>query len=58
MVSDQIQVHGKWTAAAVPITGVIVLVHLLRGAEVVHLALDAERGGEAAERPPGRVPDR
>lgn len=31
MVSDQIQIHGRWVAASVPVTGVILLVHLADG---------------------------
>lgn len=53
MVSDQIQVHGKWTAAAVPITGAIVLVHLLRGVELVNFGLGAQRSEETTGGPAG-----
>lgn len=31
MVSDQIQVHARWVAAAVPVTGAILIVHMLCG---------------------------
>lgn len=31
MVSDQIQIHSRWVASAVPITGVVILVHVLCG---------------------------
>ena len=31
MVSDQFQVHHRWVAAAVPVTGLIVLAHLAQG---------------------------
>lgn len=35
MVSDQIQVHGRWVAACVPATGLILLVHLAQGFDVL-----------------------
>lgn len=31
MVSDQIQIHGRWVAACVPVAGLILLVHLSSG---------------------------
>ena len=31
MVSDQIQIDGRWVAAAVPVTGAILIVHMLCG---------------------------
>ncbi len=31
MVSDQIQIHGRWVAACVPASGAILLVHLVNG---------------------------
>lgn len=31
MVSDQIQIHGRWVAACVPVTGLVLLVHLADG---------------------------
>jgi len=31
MVSDQIQIHSRWVTSAVPITGVVLLVHVLCG---------------------------
>ena len=31
MVSDQIQIHGRWVAACVPVSGAILLVHLVNG---------------------------
>lgn len=31
MVSDQIQIHGRWVAACVPVTGVVLLLHLPGG---------------------------
>ncbi|HEV7367506.1 TRAP transporter small permease [Arenibaculum sp.] len=38
MVSDQIQVHARWVAAAVPATGAILLVHMLCGRLMVEPA--------------------
>lgn len=34
MVSDQIQIHSRWVAIAVPITGVVTLVHVLCGVNI------------------------
>ena len=31
MVSDQLQVHHRWVAASVPVTGLVILVHLAHG---------------------------
>lgn len=31
MVSDQIQIHGRWVAACVPVTGLVLLVHTVNG---------------------------
>lgn len=31
MVSDQIQIHGRWIAACVPVSGAILVVHLANG---------------------------
>ncbi len=31
MVSDQIQIHGRWVAACVPATGAILIIHLING---------------------------
>ena len=31
MVSDQIQIHSRWVTSAVPITGIVLLVHVLCG---------------------------
>ena len=46
MVSELLQVSHKWTAAAVPVTGVIMCVHLLSG---VSLIVPREIDQEAAE---------
>jgi len=35
MVSDQLQIHGRWVAACVPASGVILLVHLVNGAALL-----------------------
>ena len=35
MVSDQFQVHHRWVAACVPVTGIILLVHVVRGTELL-----------------------
>ena len=32
MVSDQLQIHGRWVAACVPASGAILLIHLIKGA--------------------------
>jgi TRAP-type C4-dicarboxylate transport system permease small subunit len=31
MVSDQIQVHARWVAACMPVTGAILAIHLVSG---------------------------
>lgn len=38
MVSDQIQVHQRWVAACVPMTGLVLLVHLVCGRQLLDLA--------------------
>ena len=35
MVSDQIQIHGRWVAACVPVSGAILLVHLVNGTRIL-----------------------
>jgi TRAP-type C4-dicarboxylate transport system permease small subunit len=35
MVSDQIQIHARWVAASVPVSGAVLLVHVLAGSRVV-----------------------
>ncbi|HEX6141468.1 MAG TPA: TRAP transporter small permease, partial [Geminicoccaceae bacterium] len=42
MVSDQIQIHERFVAACVPLTGLILLVHLADGLHLLDLA-DPER---------------
>lgn len=34
MVSDRIQIHARWVAAALPVTGLVMLVHILCGARL------------------------
>lgn len=34
MVSDQIQIHSRWVAIAVPITGFVILIHVLCGVNI------------------------
>ncbi len=34
MVSDQIQIHSRWVTSAVPITGLVLLIHVLCGARL------------------------
>lgn len=36
MVSDQLQVNGRWVAACVPVSGAILLVHLINGMRLLH----------------------
>jgi TRAP-type C4-dicarboxylate transport system permease small subunit len=38
MVSDQLQVHQRFVAACIPLTGVILLVHLADGLHLLDLA--------------------
>ncbi len=35
MVSDQLQIHGRWVAACVPVSGAILLIHLTNGAQLL-----------------------
>ena len=35
MVSDQIQIHGRWVAACVPVTGLVLLLHLPSGLKLL-----------------------
>ena len=44
MVSDQFQVHHRWVAAAVPITGIIMLVHLAHGHALLEKSVDQTSG--------------
>jgi len=36
MVSDQLQVDGRWVAGCVPVSGAILLVHLINGVRLLH----------------------
>ncbi|MDZ7853173.1 MAG: TRAP transporter small permease subunit [Halomonas sp.] len=42
MVSDQIQIHSKFTAIVVPISGVIILLHLVQGFDLLEHFIDDE----------------
>ncbi len=35
MVSDQLQIHGRWVAASVPVSGAILLIHLINGSRLL-----------------------
>ncbi len=35
MVSDQIQVHGRWVAACMPVAGIILAIHLVSGLDLL-----------------------
>ncbi len=52
MVSDRIQVHHRWVSACVPVTGLILLLHLPCGTrllEPLHLDLTTDQAPGAAE---------
>jgi len=49
MVSDQIQIHNRFVAACIPVSGLILLVHLANGLHLLDLA-DAEAEVEALVR--------
>jgi TRAP-type C4-dicarboxylate transport system permease small subunit len=55
MVSDQIQVHQRFVAACVPLTGVILLVHLVCGRALLDFS-DPEAEAEALVREAGAAP--
>lgn len=38
MVSDHIQIHSSWVVASVPVSGLVLLVHLLCGADLLTMA--------------------
>ena len=42
MVSDQIRIHGKFTAIVVPISGAIILLHLVQGFDLLEHFIDDE----------------
>lgn len=35
MVSDQLQIHARWVAASVPVSGAILLLHLVKGTRLL-----------------------
>lgn len=35
MVSDKLQIHGRWVAACLPVSGAILLVHLVNGTRLL-----------------------
>ncbi len=35
MVSDQLQIHGRWVAASVPASGAILLIHIVNGTRLL-----------------------
>ncbi len=49
MVSDQIQIHNRFVAACMPVTGLIMLAHLASGLHLLDLA-DAEAEADALVR--------
>lgn len=58
MVSDQIRIHGKFTAIVVPIGGAIILLHLVQGFSLLEHFLDEKdvideliESAESEERP-------
>jgi TRAP-type C4-dicarboxylate transport system permease small subunit len=60
MVSDQIQIHNRFVAACIPVTGLILLVHLACGLHLLDLAapeaeveelLRESEAGEAEAKP-------
>lgn len=42
MVSDQIQIHSKFTAIVVPLSGLIILLHLVQGFDLLEHFIDDE----------------
>jgi len=53
MVSDQLQVHYRWVAACMPATGLILLVHLASGLDLLepldHAADDGANGASTVD---------
>jgi TRAP-type C4-dicarboxylate transport system permease small subunit len=49
MVSDQIQIHNRFVAACIPVTGLVLLAHLANGVQLLDLA-DPEAEVEALVR--------
>ena len=48
MVSDQIQVHARWVVACVPVTGAVLLIHLLCGTDLLRTPDPMEETDDAA----------
>lgn len=48
MVSDTIQIHSQWVTAAVPATGLVLLVHVLCGANMIDERSLAEEARDLA----------
>ena len=48
MVSDQIQIHARWVVACVPVTGAVLLVHLLCGTDLLRTPDPMEETDQAA----------
>lgn len=48
MVSDTIQIHAKWVTAAVPVSGLVLLVHVLCGTNMLDEKSLAEEARELA----------
>ena len=48
MVSDQFQVHHRWVAACIPVSGVILLAHVVSGPALLESARDVEEEISAA----------
>jgi TRAP-type C4-dicarboxylate transport system permease small subunit len=40
MVSDQVQIHARWVVACVPISGAILLLHLINGTRLLQPKTD------------------
>ncbi|HUU72918.1 MAG TPA: TRAP transporter small permease subunit [Burkholderiales bacterium] len=53
MVSDQIQIHGRWVAACVPVSGAIMLVHLVNGTAILESQDVDSQGFATHESGPG-----
>ncbi|WP_226575828.1 TRAP transporter small permease [Acuticoccus sediminis] len=48
MVSDTIQIHAKWVTACVPVTGLVLLIHVLCGANLLDEESPMEEARELA----------
>lgn len=45
MVSDQIQIHGRWVTACVPVSAAVLLVHLVNGVRLLEPAAAPQAKG-------------